>query len=463
MPVSAPGEACKRAYPSLTHADRGAGVRLRAPARFLRRRFGAVPPGRHRPEGKAFLAGLHDCCPRSSHWRCCFRPCPWPPRHTPRTVEYPTKPLELATTTSARRVDLTWSTPANYGSSFIQRYEVRHGQGTSVPEHKVWTDIGLDSNHSVWNLVDEKVYTFEVRAVNAEGAGAVARTQATPGSSPGVPGHFTARPGDMQVELSWSAAHDFNSAIVRYEVRHAAGTFVPANTAWTSVGLDMFHTVSLPDNGVQYAFQVRAVNGRGAGLAATVQATPSESPSAPRNLTVSPLHGRVELRWEAPENSGGSQIQSYELRYAAGATVPPETAWKRAHTSSFAVVRWLNRATEYAFEVRAVNDDGLTGAAAAATATPAPPLEATVRPDKGTYRFSEAAGETSVTIRRAYAGRCGAAARIDSRVRGRIRSAGRCDAVGGFQARFADPGNQTQRLRRRRHRLGSAQGSIGSG
>ena len=108
--------------------------------------------------------------------------------------------------------------------------------------------------------------------------------------APGRPRNLTAVPGSGTVALNWEAPSDpGSSAIVRYEVRHAAGEAVPLATAWESAGLNLTHTVTGLANGQRHTFEVRAVNGStpGEGPAAQVQATPS-AVGRSRGVTVSP-------------------------------------------------------------------------------------------------------------------------------------------------------------------------------
>ena len=105
--------------------------------------------------------------------------------------------------------------------------------------------------------------------MSVQGPGPAALIQATPGGPPTAPEGLSAAPGDRQAVLSWSAPeNDGGSAVTGYEVRHAEGATVPANTAWTSVGLVTTHTVTGLDNGELHSFEVRAVSARGGGRAA---------------------------------------------------------------------------------------------------------------------------------------------------------------------------------------------------
>ena len=201
---------------------------------------------------------------------------------------------------------------------------------------------------------------------------------------PSAPASFTATEGNTQVTLSWSAPFDGNSPIARYRYRYAAGTAVPPGTAWIDVPDSDNDGDSADERGVtvtglvnqtQYAFEVRAVNGEGAGPPASATATPVEDPNLPSGvLELRALlgDGAVTLTWGAPARSGGSRIDRYEYRHAAGSTVPASASWHRMEASRypFVGISGLENGQGYTFEVRAVNLHGFTGPAAVLAATP---------------------------------------------------------------------------------------------
>ena len=99
-------------------------------------------------------------------------------------------------------------------------------------------------------------------------------------SVPGAPVELTAAAGNGRITLSWSAAADGGSSILRYEYRYKAGDGIGRYSEWTEVsgGSSATHvTISGLTNGIEYVFQVRAVNGKGAGAEATTEATPLRS------------------------------------------------------------------------------------------------------------------------------------------------------------------------------------------
>lgn len=101
---------------------------------------------------------------------------------------------------------------------------------------------------------------------------------------PDIPRDLAAEPGDGEMELSWAVpASDGGAPITRYEYRHAK-TGDPYPDGWTTVpggSAARRVTVSGLSNGMQYDFEVRAVNEAGGGAGDQVSATPSQATGEP--------------------------------------------------------------------------------------------------------------------------------------------------------------------------------------
>ena len=215
-------------------------------------------------------------------------------------------------------------------------------RGTTVPEDTPWQSAGLDLEWTVTGLTNGQQYAFEVRALNAAGPGAAAGRAATPLGVPSLPESLTATAGDGKVILEWTEpADDGGSPVTGYEYRFTAGTAVPEDTPWQSVGLNLEWTISDLTNGREYAFEVRAVNEGGAGEAPRALATPAGAPGALASLTATPGDEEVALAWSAPADDGGSPVTGYEYRYAAGDGVPDGTPWQEAGMELGATVTGL--------------------------------------------------------------------------------------------------------------------------
>ena len=281
----------------------------------------------------------------------------------------PRAPASITATPGDTQVTLAW-TAGGTGGSPITSWQYRQDSGT-------WTDIpgsdGTTTSYTVTSLMNDTIYTFEVRAVNAIGEGtASASVSATPfiATAPGAPTGLAATAGDTQVALAWTApADDGGSMLTGYDVQYRtspAGTWMDA----THTGTDPSATVSGLTNGTTYDFQVRAVNAIGnSAWSATASASPASAslPGAPTGLAATAGNAEVTLAWMAGP-SGGSPITSYELQQDAGTwtTIPGSGAGTTSYT-----VMSLTNDQAYSFAVRAVNAVGAGPASATVTATPA--------------------------------------------------------------------------------------------
>ena len=293
------------------------------------------------------------------------------------TPQAPPPPAPPAPTLSASagngRVTLSWA----YGSTVtVTGWQYRResdfedlsgGQKTTTRVWGPWKSISgaATRSHTVTQLTNGSEYGFEVRGVNGKTEGTasnkVTATPKAPATAPGAPGSLSASAGNKQVALSWSAAASNGSAIQRYEYRRGSGS-------WTTVSGGSgarSQTVTGLTNGTSYTFSVRAVNGVGAGTAASASATPAGRPGSPGGLSASAGNRQVTLSWSAAA-SNGSAIQRYEYRRGSGGW----TTVSGGGSARSQTVTGLTNGTSYTFSVRAVNGVG-AGTAASASATPA--------------------------------------------------------------------------------------------
>ena len=103
----------------------------------------------------------------------------------------------------------------------------------------------------------------------------------------------------------------------------------------------------------------------------------------PASLRAEAGDGRVRLVWTGP--AGVSELPSYQMRHAAGASVPVDTGWTGTNSTEnlTALLSGLANGTPHTFEVRAVRS-GKVGATATASATPLAAVCST--PDLGDRR-----------------------------------------------------------------------------
>ena len=291
--------------------------------------------------------------------------------------------VTAASTGGHEQLEVGWTAP----STSVTGYEVQY-RVSGTPEWTGHPVSGTGTSTAISGLQPDTVYQVQVRSVKGEvrsvwaaGSGRTASRPVDPDpvGPPGAPRDVRASAGNGQVTLSWTAAASNGSSITRYDTRYNAGA--GRNwSEWSAVpggGPARSHPVRGLDNGTEYGFQVRAVNGRGEGPAAGVNATPVAPPpdpvgppGAPGSLSASAGNGQVTLSWTAAA-SNGSSITRYDTRYNAGAgrnwsdwSAVPGGGPARSHP-----VRGLDNGTEYGFQVRAVNGRG-EGPAAGVNATP---------------------------------------------------------------------------------------------
>ena len=311
----------------------------------------------------------------------------------------PLAPVNLTATPGNRQVTLAW-TAGDDGGSRVTRHQYRQQAGSSG--YGPWTDIPSGANatrFTVTGLANGTTYTFEVRAVNAEGAGAVAKASATPATAPLAPQNLTATPGEGQVTLNWTAGDDGGSAVTRHQYRQQAGS--GDYDRWTDIpggaNATRFAVTGLV-NGTTYTFEVRAVNAEGAGAVAKASATLAAiAPLAPQNLTATPGESQVTLAWSAG-GDGGSRVTKHQYRQQAGSGgYGPWTDIPGGANAARFTVTGLTNGTTYTFEVRAVNAEG-AGAAAKTSATltatvPLAPANLTAIPGEGQVTLVWTAGD----------------------------------------------------------------------
>ena len=291
---------------------------------------------------------------------------PWP---------LPSAPRNLNAAPDDRRVTLSWNNPNNASITKYQ-YRVSADGGTSWDPD--WRDIpssgASTTTYTVTPLDNGTEYTFEVRAVNPTGEGAVSSDTATPNPRPAAPGSFNAAPDDRRVALSWDDPSD--SSITKYQYRVSADDGTNWNPDWTDISgsgaATTSYTITPLDNGTEYTFEVRAVNPTGNGPASGDTATPNPVPAAPGSFNAAPDDRRVALSWDDPSDSSITKYQ-YRVSTDDGTNWNPDwtdISGSGAATTSYTITP-LDNGTEYTFEVRAVNPTG-NGPASGDTATPNP-------------------------------------------------------------------------------------------
>ncbi len=279
----------------------------------------------------------------------------------------PAEPTGLSATAGDGQVTLRWDDPGNAGiTGWRYRYRSTGGWGawTAIPESGPAT-----ARHTVAGLANGVAHAFQLRAVNAAGAGpASAEVSATPLAVPAGPTGLTAEAGDGRATLRWDDPGDASITGWQYAWRTDAGY-----GAWTAIsGSDAAtarHTVAGLANGVAHVFRIRAVNASGPGPASEeASATPLAVPGKPAGFAVRAGSGLLRLSWSDPQDAGIAGWQ-YAFR-----SVAEESGWRDIPESGPAtaghILRGLLNGLAHHVRIRAVNASGPGPASDELTATP---------------------------------------------------------------------------------------------
>ena len=273
----------------------------------------------------------------------------------------PDKPRNLEAAAGDGQVTLRWRAPLSNGGSAIIGYWYQVNGGELEP-------AGSDLTETVRGLTNGQSYTFAVLARNNEGDGPAESTTATPNPQPpGMPQGLTARAGDGQVTLSWTAPATGGTP-TGYQARSGVdGRW----SDWAPTSSMTGHTVTGLTNGTEYTFEVQAVNDADSGPSASATATPMAAPvrpGTPQNLTAKAGNEQVTLSWTEPATGGDPTGYQYRV---TGAGV--EGQWMVTDSATTHTVMDLANGTEYTFEVQAWNSAGASAEPASVKATPMAP------------------------------------------------------------------------------------------
>ena len=305
----------------------------------------------------------------------------------------PGAPADLRVTLShSCHVDLYWSAPASNGGKAITKYEqrTRKGNGSFGP----WqTDLGnpLITYVTLGTLACDD-YAFEVRAVNANGAGpraSIAFTSVDEGP-PNEPVELAAVGGFRRVALSWEPPRATFTRIDYYQVRYRSGE--QPYTSWARIpnsnDRTTSHTVTGLADETRYTIQVRAVNSEGGGASAqrgaTTQALPVDAPSG---FGVTAGIRKVDLAWTAAAATVAVEAYQYRLSTDGGDTWNPWTdiSGSDATTTRHTVSRLAN-GTGYTVALRIRSGTARSAAASQSATTPDVPSAPELRARPGDRR-----------------------------------------------------------------------------
>ena len=282
-----------------------------------------------------------------------------------KPVGFPAAPTKLDLTSGDQKLDLNWVAPVDDGGSEIVNYDIQY----SDDHGSTWSQWNASVNsqrlqETITGLQNGTVYRVQVRAGNSQGNGPWSVwEEGQPATTPAAPASPTLIPGNRELHVNWNAPdNDGGDQITGYDVQYTADD----NSTWrewhtsADVQNSLQTTIASLDNGTTYAVQVRARNDQGPGpWSASVRSKPVGIPNAPLTPTLKPGNRKLHVKWDAPNDNGGTPISDYDLQYSSddGAT------WKKWDGSidsqnREATITGLQNDVTYHIQVRAKNSEG---------------------------------------------------------------------------------------------------------
>ena len=290
-------------------------------------------------------------------------------------VALPAKPANLSGTADVQRVLLQW-TGQSRAAGWEYRHRISGGSWTAWTTAATGSFAGGITYVLVSDLSPGAAYDFQVRGVNAAGAGPQSDTITATTLLPlRTPQNLRAVPGNGQVTLIWNRLSDATGYFYRQAEgsgRFRTSSADPTVPLTVEGGVAESYTVTGLTNDVSYTFRVAARFGSGASLrtgpySTLATATPAALPAKPAGVTATPGDRRVTLGWTA---QAAADAWEYRQKTTGAFGNWTAIASSGAATTGHAVTG-LSNGTAYTFEVRATNASGDGAASDEVTATPA--------------------------------------------------------------------------------------------
>ena len=278
----------------------------------------------------------------------------------------PGQPNLTATAPDSSTIDLTWTVPANNGSSII-RYELEWSPDGSTGS---WTSLtspsAAETSYSDGFLEPGTERFYRIRAVNGaspgEGSWSVERSAKTPAAVPGAPTLLLAQAnGDNAIDLTWEPPFDDGGAdISGYEIHVSPdGSQGSFSRLASPAATDRSYTHSGLQPGDERYYQLRARNSAGWGeFSQTAMAvTLTGVPTAPGLTARSNGATEIKLTW-TPSDGSGSDIQGYQLEESDDGSDWNALASGISASDSEYVHTGLSGGTTKHYRIRAFNGNG---------------------------------------------------------------------------------------------------------
>jgi len=270
----------------------------------------------------------------------------------------PSTPTGLtASAVDADQINLSWT--ASTDNVGVTGYQVLRCQGTYCTPYTVVATVSA-TTYSDMGLSPSTTYRYRVRARDAAGnfsnySSTVTRSTLADTLAPTAPTNLTTSAVDAdQINLSWTASTD-NVSVTQYRIERCQGsTCTSFSQIATSTGTS-YNNTGL-STGTSYRYRVRAADATGnlsgySNIANAATPTDTQSPTAPTNLTATPVSGsQINLSWTA--STDNVSVTGYMVERCQGAGCSNFTQIATPTGTSYSNTGLPSQAT-YSYRVRA--------------------------------------------------------------------------------------------------------------
>lgn len=224
-------------------------------------------------------------------------------------------------------IQLAWQPPADAGGAPLEAYWLERANET----HPTFELVANLSANVTWyhdgNLTANTSYQYRLRAVNAFGPGQAAQANRTTGAMPSAPRDLTATGQDDGILLGWTPPAE-GAGFTAYTVYRVVDGELWWLASVTSGLTEHLDDTAAPGETRTYVVAAKNVYGNGP-PSNEATGTRHDLPSAPRNLSATLGLGKVNLRWDAPLDDGGSALLTYRI-------------WRGANPSNMTLIHGQN-------------------------------------------------------------------------------------------------------------------------